>query len=92
MKLFTRIAHLFLLSCRKASFLIVKKRETRLNKVEEVQLGWHKKACQYCAAFDVQLEKIDEAIRDSILEQLHETKLDEEEKQKLITNIQEGLK
>ncbi|MBI1221239.1 MAG: hypothetical protein GC180_01440 [Bacteroidetes bacterium] len=92
MKLITPIVHVFILSCRKASALIVKKQEFGLNQLESTQLKWHKSMCQYCTAFEKQVEEVDELIRKTIEEELSGKVLSDGDKKKIREELQKLVK
>lgn len=58
-----RIAHFFMLSCRKATELIEKKSVTRLSVKEKIGLGLHKSICDACTAYEKQSRKMDELMQ-----------------------------
>lgn len=52
-----------MLSCRKATGLIVRKSETNLNLLQRIQLFFHLRACEACRAFESQSETIDQMVK-----------------------------
>ncbi|MGL5957359.1 MAG: hypothetical protein ACRCZZ_01960 [Phocaeicola sp.] len=55
--------HFFVLSCKKATYLLEKKNHTHLNLWELLQLKLHLSICSYCAGYEKESQLIDEAIR-----------------------------
>ncbi len=58
-----KIAHFFMLSCRKATELIEKKSVTRLSMKEKIGLGLHKSICDACTAYEKQSRKMDQLLQ-----------------------------
>ena len=52
-----------MLSCRKATSLIIRKSEERLSLSQHLQLFLHLRACEACRAFEKQSETIDKIVK-----------------------------
>lgn len=49
--MYKKIIHVFVLSCKKATFLIEKQLHTPLSSLEKLQLSTHLSLCKYCTAY-----------------------------------------
>ena len=64
----------------------------KLNGLDRLRLQWHKKACQYCDAYDAQIQVIHKVL-EKTMEQHSEPKyLSDEEKTRIQKTIEEQLK
>ena len=54
-----KLMHLIMLSCLKATELIERKLEYKLNVVERVQLVMHKSMCKSCSLYEKQSELLE---------------------------------
>lgn len=78
-----------MLSCKKATELIEKKRIVGLSFGERLQLNLHKRACKPCATYEDQSDLIDKAMdkqQDHEKEVFHD-KLSDEAKSKIIERL-----
>lgn len=93
MKLRSTLIHWILLSCRRATQLIEKKLHFGLNPVEEIQLGWHKKACSYCKSYEQQNTLIHHVLMEKLADDIDkEAKhFSEEEKRGMISEIENRI-
>lgn len=57
------IIHLFVLSCRKATYLMEKRMNSRLSVIEKWQLWLHLRICKGCSCYEKEAEIIDKAMR-----------------------------
>lgn len=52
-----------MLSCKKATMLIEKKKFVKLKKIESIQLFFHKTMCKPCSRYDNQSNIIDDILK-----------------------------
>ncbi len=70
------------LSCKKATFLSVKKSESGLSASENIQLWYHNKLCRVCKFWDEQSQLIDRMLTNN-LKQKETRSLTQEEKDQI---------
>ncbi|TNE80525.1 MAG: hypothetical protein EP332_07245 [Bacteroidetes bacterium] len=66
------ITHFFALSCRKASALMEKEQNFKLNFIEKQQLKWHRSICNPCTQYEIQTEYIDRIMEKHITDPLNQ--------------------
>lgn len=54
------------LSCKKATFLAVKKQESGISTIEQIQLWYHYKLCYVCQVWENQSELLSKLIKKSL--------------------------
>ncbi|MBK3519316.1 anti-sigma factor family protein [Carboxylicivirga marina] len=52
-----------MISCKEATFLISKKQQDKLTRIEKIQLTFHLMMCKYCRRFERQTKFITKAIK-----------------------------
>ncbi|MEY5048265.1 MAG: hypothetical protein RLZZ175_1624 [Bacteroidota bacterium] len=57
------IVNKILLTCKKASFLVSKKQETKLSFLEHIQLKMHLSVCDMCTKFKIQTDQLSHFIK-----------------------------
>lgn len=62
--MYKRIIHFFVLSCKKATFLIEKQFHTSLSPLEKLQLQIHLSLCNYCTAYKYKAIFLDKLMAD----------------------------
>lgn len=62
--MYKNFIHLFVLSCRKATFLIEKQLHTSLSPLEKLQLRLHLSLCEYCRAYKRKAIFLDKLLAD----------------------------
>lgn len=83
MNIVSTFMHWLMLSCKRATQLMEKKMHFGLNPFEKLQLSLHKKACQYCAAYEKQNEIIDQVLQDGLADHVSPHCLSTEEKEQM---------
>jgi hypothetical protein len=63
-----KLMNKLMLSCKKASALIIKRNDFRLTRVEKVQLFFHLLMCGACHRFDIQNKFLNKALEQQIKE------------------------
>lgn len=81
-----------MLSCKKASELIDKKKIVPLSMKERIQLNLHKKMCAVCSMYDKQSDLLDKALNAhyELKKNLNGLKLDEEVKKRIYRSLDTG--
>lgn len=69
--MYKNILHLFVLSCKKATFLIEKQLHTQISPMENLQLRTHLSLCKYCTAYKHKALFLDKLIERSASENSH---------------------
>lgn len=80
--MYKKFIHIFVLSCKKATFLTEKKLHTSLSPIEEWQLKTHLSLCPYCTAYThkaIFLDKLmlDDRISEQINNHFSEKEVDD---------------
>ncbi len=86
-----KIMNFLMLSCRKATELVEKKLDNKLNIIEKIQLYLHTRMCDACRLYEKQSKFIDEALKKHLngsVQMINEKKtLSNKIKEKIIRNI-----
>lgn len=87
-----KVMNKLMLSCKKATELIEKKRIAGLSFVERLQLNFHKRACKACAAYEKQSDLIEKALEKQQDQEksIFQDKLSEEAKMNIIERLAKG--
>lgn len=84
----TKIAY----NCKKATFLIEKQQIGTITLKEKFELGLHLKGCEVCTIFRKQSTLINRFVKNLMLPDHHELKLEDGYKEELQKRIDEQLK
>lgn len=84
-----RLMNFLMLSCKRATALIEKKKLSRLSKKEHIQLSMHTSMCKACSAYSMQSDIMDKSLRQYWIQKKSKDKnsLSESSKQKIIDQI-----
>ncbi len=81
----TRIAY----NCKKATFLIEKQQIGTITRIEKFELELHLKGCEVCAIFQKQSTLINKFVKNLVMPEHHDLKLEDGFKEKLQKIIDE---
>lgn len=84
--------HIFVLSCKKATFLIEKRLYVPLSPLEKWQLKIHLHLCKYCAAYSGKAVFLDKAMKQETEKEQCNCRFHSEEVEKFREDVKEEIK
>lgn len=88
-----KIIHLFILSCKKASYYIEKEQVQRLSYLERIQMNWHLRICVKCSTYKVHSHYVEHLLKKNNidLKNLSNLRLSGNRKEQLKKEIEKAM-
>lgn len=85
--------HLFILSCKKATYYIEKEQVQKLSYFESIQMSWHLRICIKCASYKVQSHFVEHLLKKNNidLKNISNLRLSDSRKERLKKEIERTM-